>query len=344
MRHAAITGWGMAVPERILSNADLERLVDTSDDWIFSRTGIRERRIVGPEDSSTSLGVAASRAALAQAKLTAHDLDLIITATYTPDHFLASQATLIQAELGGNAAAFDLGAACAGFVYALATGTQFIRGGMYQRILIVGVDTQTRFVDYTDRGTCVLFVDGAGAVILEATDEPRGMLSSVLGADGGGFRHLYVPGWELPAETDVAPDPVLGPRPVLRQRPPMLMNGTEVFRFAVKVMGDAAAEAVQRAGLSFQDVDMLIPHQANQRIIEAAARRLDLPRDRVWINLDRYGNTSAASIPMALCEAVDAGKLQDGDNLVLVAFGGGLSWAAGVVRWGTAGICRATPE
>ena len=342
MRHAAITGWGMAVPDRILSNADLERLVDTSDDWIYSRTGIRERRIVGAGDSTTSLGVAASRQALQQAGLTAADVDLIITATYTPDHFLASQATLIQAELGGNAAAFDLGAACAGFVYALATGTQFIRGGMYRRILIVGVDTQTRFVDYTDRGTCVLFGDGGGAVVLEATDESRGMLSSVLGADGAGFGHLYVPGWEEPVESAAA-DPVLGPRPTLRPRPPMLMNGKEVFRFAVKVMGDAAAEAVERAGLSFQDVDMLVPHQANQRIIEAAARRLDLPRDRVWINLDRYGNTSAASIPMALCEAVEAGKLKDGDNVVLVAFGGGLSWAAGLVRWGDAGVCRDRP-
>ncbi|MGI8644406.1 MAG: beta-ketoacyl-ACP synthase III [Thermomicrobiales bacterium] len=345
MRHAAITGWGMAVPDTVLSNADLERLVDTSDEWIYSRTGIRERRIIGPGDSSTSLGVAASRGALQQAGITAQDLDLIITATYTPDHFLASQATLIQAELGGNAAAFDLGAACAGFVYALATGTQFVRGGMYRRILIVGVDTQTRFVDYTDRGTCVLFGDGAGAVVLEATDQPRGMLSSVLGADGAGFEHLYVPGWEGPleAETETAPDPVLGPRPTLRQRPPMLMHGNEVFRFAVRVMGDAAAEAVQRAGLSFQDVDMLIPHQANQRIIEAAARRLDLPRERVWINLDRYGNTSAASIPIALYEAVEAGKLKDGDNVVFVAFGGGLSWAAGLIRWGDAGVCRDEP-
>ncbi|HEV2108982.1 MAG TPA: beta-ketoacyl-ACP synthase III [Thermomicrobiales bacterium] len=340
MRHAAITGWGMAVPNRVLSNADLERLVDTSDEWIVSRTGIRERRIISPEDSSTSLGVAAARQALQRAELSASDVDLIITATYTPDHFLVSQASLIQAELGGKAGAFDLGAACAGFVYAMATGTQFIRGGMHQRVLVIGVDTQTRFIDYTDRATCVLFGDGAGAVVLEATSEPRGMLSSVLGADGAGYRHLYVPGWEQPSEHVPAADASLGPRPRLANYPAMQMNGNEVFRFAVRVMGDAAAEAVERAGLSFQDVDMLIPHQANQRIIEAAARRLKLPLAKVWINLDRYGNTSAASIPMALCEAVDAGKVDEGDNIVFVAFGGGLSWASGLVRWGDAGVCR----
>jgi 3-oxoacyl-[acyl-carrier-protein] synthase-3 len=340
MRHAAITGWGMAVPDRVLSNADLERLVDTSDEWIVSRTGIRERRIIGPGDSSTSLGAAAARQALDRAGLTANDVDLIITATYTPDHFLTSQASLIQAELGGRAGAFDLGAACSGFVYAVATGTQFIRGGLHERVLIIGVDTQTRFIDYTDRGTCVLFGDGAGAVVLEATTEERGMLSSVLGGDGSGYRHLYIPGWQQPEEDEMTAESLLGPRPLLSKVPSMRMNGNEVFRFAVRVMGDAAVEAVEGAGLSFEDVDMLIPHQANQRIIEAAARRLKLPLAKVWINLDRYGNTSAASIPMALCEAVDAGKVSEGDNIVFVAFGAGLSWASGLVRWGDAGVCR----
>ncbi len=332
MRHAAITGWGMAVPERVLTNADLERMVDTSDEWIVSRTGIKERRVVGPNDSTTSLSVAAARQALDRAGVAADELDLIVVATCTPDQFLVSQACLVQAELGGSAGAFDLGAACSGFVYALAVASQFVQTGCYDRVLVIGADTLTRFVDYTDRTTCILFGDGAGAVVLEATDEPRGLLSTVLGADGAGNKHLYIPGWGafVPESAELFPE----------YRPYLQMNGQEVFRFAVRVMGDAAAEAVDRAGLSFGEVDMLIPHQANQRIIDAAARRLDLPREKVWVNLDRYGNTSAASIPIALCEAEAEGGLREGDNLVLVAFGGGLAWAAGVVRWGTAGVCR----
>ena len=361
-RNAAITGWGMAVPDRVLTNADLERLVDTSDEWIVSRTGIRERRVVGPGDSSTSLAVAASRQALAEARLTPGDIDLILCATYTPDQFLVSQACLVQAELGGTAAAFDLGAACSGFVYALATGAQFVQTGFHRRVLVIGVYTQTRFVDYTDRATCILFGDGAGAVVLEAADGEVGLLSAVLGADGTGQGHLYVPGWDH-AEPDAIESTTLaataeGPfrtngtaavaavaapfsattRPTLPSRPVMRMSGNEVFRFAVRVMGEAAAEAVEKAGLSFADIDMLIPHQANLRIIDAAARQLTLPREKVWVNVDRYGNTSSASIPIALCEAVAAGGVADGDNLVLVAFGGGLSWAAAVVRWGTAGV------
>ena len=332
MRHAAITGWGMAIPDRVLTNADLERLVETTDEWIVSRTGIKERRVVGANDSTTSLSVAAARQALEKADLTADDIDLIIVGTCTPDQFLVSQACLVQAEIGGNAGAFDLGAACSGFVYALVTGSQFIQSGLYDRVLVIGVDTLTRFVDYSDRSTCVLFGDGAGAVVLEATDQKRGLLSSVLGADGVGHKHLYVPGWGslVPESAELFPE----------YRPYLQMNGREVFKFAVRVMGDAAAEAVERAGLTLDDVDMFIPHQANSRIIDAAAKRLDLPQDRIWTNLDRYGNTSAASVPIALFEAIDAGKIEDGDNLVFVAFGGGLSWAAGVVRWGTAGVCR----
>jgi 3-oxoacyl-[acyl-carrier-protein] synthase-3 len=332
MRSAAITGWGMAVPERVMTNADLERMVETSDEWIVSRTGIKERRIVGPDDTTTSLATDAAKRALARAGVSAADIDLIIVGTCTPDQFLVSQACLVQAEIGGNAAAFDLSAACSGFVYALATGTQFIQTGLYDRVLVIGVDTLTRFVDYTDRTTCILFGDGAGAVVIEASAEPRGLLSTVLGADGAGHKHLYIPGWGalVPESAGLFPE----------YRPYLKMNGNEVFRFAVRVMGDAAVEAVEKAGLSFADVDMLIPHQANMRIIDAAARRLTLPREKVWVNLDRYGNTSAASIPIALCEAEAAGKLHEGDNVVFVAFGGGLAWAAGVVRWGTDGICR----
>ena len=334
MHYAAITGWGKSVPEKVLTNADLERLVETNDEWIVSRTGIRERRIVGPSDSTTSLGAAAARQALEKAGLAAEDLDLIIVATCTPDQFLVSQACLIQAEIGGNAGAFDLGAACSGFVYALSTATQFVQAGTYERVLVVGVDTLTRFVDYSDRSTCILFGDGAGAVVVERTPEERGLLSTVLGADGAGYGHLFIPGWGgyVPETAGIFPE----------YRPYLQMNGNEVFRFAVRVMGDAAVEAVGKAGLSFADIDMLIPHQANARIIDAAARRLDLDRDKVWVNLDRYGNTSAASIPIALCEAQEAGKLTEGDNVVFVAFGGGLAWAAGVVRWGVAGVPRPT--
>ncbi len=330
MRHAAITGWGMAVPEGRLTNADLERMVDTSDEWIVSRTGIRERRVVGPGDSTTSLSVTAARRALARAGLRPDEIDLIVVATCTPDQLLGSQASLVQAELGGTAGAFDLGAACSGFVYALAVGSQFVQSGLLERVLVIGADTLTRFLDYTDRTTCILFGDGAGAVVVEATDQPRGLLSTVLGADGSGFHHLFIPGWDDPRSRS-AGQPA-GARPFLR------MNGPEVFRFAVRVMGEAAAEAIARAGLSVADVDMLIPHQANVRIIDAAARRLALPREKVWVNIDRYGNTSAASIPIALVEAEEAGRLGEGDDLVLVAFGGGLSWAAGVLRWGVAGV------
>lgn len=332
MRYAAITGWGMAVPERVLTNADLEKMVDTSDEWIVSRTGIRERRVVGPNDSTTSLGAAAARQALDRAGLTADQIDLIVVATCTPDQFLVSEACLIQAEIGGNAGALDVGAACSGFVYAFSQGSVYIQAGQAQRVLVIGVDTLTRFVDWTDRSTCILFGDGAGAVVLEATDEPMGLLSTVLGADGQGHKHLYIPGWGalVPESAELFPE----------YRPYLQMNGKEVFRFAVRAMGDAAAEAVKRAGLTFADINVLIPHQANSRIIDAAADRLDLPKEKVIVNLDRYGNTSAASIPIALFEAEAAGRLHEGDNMVLVAFGGGLAWAAGVVRWGTAGVKR----
>jgi len=330
MPYAAVTGWGKATPERVLTNHDLEAMVDTTDEWIVSRTGIRERHIVGQNDTTTSLATAAARAALAKAGRTAEEVDLIVVGTATPDDFLVSQACLVQAELGGNAGAFDVGAACAGFVTALSVGSQFVNAGVYKRVLVIGVDTLTRYVDYTDRSTCVLFGDGAGAVVIEATDEPRGLLSTVLGADGEGHKHLYVPGWGglVPESADLFPE----------YRPYLQMNGKEVFRFAVQVMGDAAVEAVEKVGLTFDDIEMLIPHQANLRIIDAAARRLDLPRERVWVNLDRYGNTSAASVPIALCEAADAGALSEGMNLVVVAFGAGLAWAAGVIRWGTAGV------
>ncbi len=324
---AAITGWGHAVPERVLTNAELEAMVDTNDEWIVSRTGIRERRIAGPDETTSTLGTLAARDALAVAGLDAAQLDLIIVATASPDHFFPSTACLVQHALGvTRIPAFDLSAACSGFVYALGTATQFIRAGMYRRVLVIGAETLSRFVDYTDRRTCILFGDGAGAVVLEATTAPRGVLSLTLGADGSGGPLLGVPGLGAAKPASAA---VLAAGEQYIQ-----MAGAEVFKFAVRVMGDAAVEATAQAGMTWRDIDYLVPHQANLRIIDAAARRLELPRDRVWTNIDRYGNTSAASIPISLSEMAGRGMLHDGQNLLLVAFGGGLTWAGAVVRWG----------
>ncbi|MDQ6908738.1 MAG: ketoacyl-ACP synthase III, partial [Chloroflexota bacterium] len=266
------------------------------------------------------------RKALAVANLDPTDLDLIIVATATPDYFFPSTACIVQKLLGvTRIPAFDIGAACSGFIYALGTATQFIRTGVYSRILVIGAETITRLTDYTDRRTCILFGDGGGAVVLEASDQPRGLLSMTLGADGGG--------------ADLLKAPAVGTLPVTqemidRNEQYIAMEGSEVFKFAVRTMGDAAIEAIARAGMHFREIDMLIPHQANLRIIEAIAKRLDLPRDKVWVNIEKYGNTSAATIPISLSEAANQGLLHEGTNLLLVAFGGGLTWGASVIRWG----------
>ncbi len=332
MPRAAITGWGMYVPERVLSNDDLSHMVDTTDEWIVSRTGIRERRIAGARDTVTSASVAAARLACEKANLDPVELDLIVVGTFTADQYMPSIACQVQEQIGARfAAAFDLNAACSGFVYALATASQFIESGLYQRILVIGTDINSRFLDYTDRGTCVLFGDGSGAVVLEASDGDEGVLSIALGADGSAGHHLTLGDPQTLAELN-------GSRTM--DRPFMKMNGPEVYRFAVKVMGEVAAEAIAKAGLTFDDVDLLVPHQANLRIIDAAAKRLELPRDRVWVNVHNYGNTSSASVPIGLVEAFEAGAIRDGMNVVVVAFGGGLTWAAGVVRWGATGVAR----
>jgi len=326
-RYAAIIGWGHYVPEHVLTNADLEQMVETNNEWIMSRTGIRERRVAAPDETTATLGASAARKALAVAHLDPSDLDLIMVATATPDYFFPSTACVVQSLLGvTRIPAFDIGAACSGFIYALATATQFIRTGVYSRILVIGAETLTRLTDYTDRRTCVLFGDGAGAVVLEATDQRRGLLSLTLGADGSGGDLLRAPGggFTLPVTQEI----------IDRRAQYITMEGSEVFKFAVRTMGDAAIEAIARAGMHFREIDMLIPHQANLRIIEATAKRLDLPRDRVWVNIDRYGNTSAATIPISISEASDRGLLHEGANLLLVAFGGGLTWGASVIRWG----------
>ena len=325
LRYAAIAGTGMYVPERVVTNDELSTMVDTSDEWIRSRTGIAERRIATATETSVSMAVAAARNACRQAGVDPADLDLIIVATYTPDQHMPSVASLVQNELGArHAGAFDLNAACSGFVYALSVGTQFVRAGGAEKVLVVGADFVSRFLDFTDRGTCVLFGDGAGAAVLTPSDEPAGLLSSELGSDGSLGHHLTLGGPERYVGLN-------GSNSV--ERAFMKMNGREVYRFAVKVMGEAAVNAIHKAGLTYDDVDLFIPHQANLRIIDAAAKRLELPREKVWVNVDRYGNTSNASVPICLVEAEQAGVLRDGMNVVLVGFGGGLTWAAGVVRW-----------
>lgn len=324
----------MYVPEQVLTNVDLERMVDTSDEWITSRTGIKERRLATADDTTVSMALAAARQAIDVAGVTPDQIDLIVFATDSPDKLMPATGSLLQHALGARrAGAFDLDAACSGFVYALSVGSQFIRAGVYDTVLVVGADALTRFIDFTDRGTCILFGDGAGAVVLQASSADEGVLSTVLGSDGSGAEHLYIDGFgntrQMNGKSEMLPRPV------------MKMNGGEVFRFAVKVIGEASVEAIDKAGLTISDIDLLIPHQANQRIIDAAARRLELPRERVWSNLDRYGNTSAASIPMCIAEAAQSGALQPGMNVVLVAFGAGLSWAANVVRWGSEGVSNA---
>lgn len=321
-----ILGIGKYVPERRLTNKDLEQMVDTNDEWIVTRTGIRERRIADPAQATSDLAYEASLAALRSAGLTAEQIDLIIVATITPDMFFPSTACLLQERLGAKqAAAFDLSAACSGFIYGLATATSFIKSGMYRRILVIGAETLSRITDYTDRNTCILFGDGAGAVVVGEVPEGRGFRSFELGADGGGGELLRICGGgsRLPSSEQSVAD----------RKHFLEMNGRDVFKFAVRVMGSSAEEALAKAGLGKDDIDLLVPHQANIRIVKSALERLGLPEDKAIVNLDRFGNVSAASIPLALAEAVETGRVKEGDRIVLVGFGGGLTWGASVLVW-----------
>ena len=324
--HVGILGTGSYVPEKVLTNADLEKMVDTSDEWIVTRTGIRERRIAAPDQAASDLAYEAAQKALCSAGLRGEDLDLIIVATVTPDSFFPSTANILQDRLGARrAAAFDLAAACSGFLYGVVTASQFVRTGAYRYILVVGVDTLSKITNYEDRNTCVLFGDGAGAVIIGPVPEGYGLLSFELGSDGSGAPLLNMPagGSRMPASIET----------VQKKLHTIHMSGQDVFKFAVRIMQTASMNVIEKAGLSPSDIDFLIPHQANYRIIEAAMRRLQLDESRVVINLDRYGNMSSASIPVALDEALQQGRIKDGDRLVLVGFGGGLTWGAAVVRW-----------
>jgi len=321
-----IIGTGKYVPERILSNKELEAMVETNDEWIVTRTGIKERRLASAEEATSDLALHASRDAIAAAGLTAEDIDLIIVATITPDMFFPSTACLLQDKLGAKkAAAFDLSAACSGFIYGLATGSSMIASGMYKHVLVVGAETLSRITDYTDRNTCILFGDGAGAVVLGPVEEGRGFQSFVLGADGSGGDLLKVNGGgsRVPASEES----------IQSKQHFIHMAGNDVFKFAVRIMGSVAEEALQKAGLVKEDIDLLIPHQANIRIIQSALNRLSLSEDKAMINLDKYGNMSSASIPVALAEAVEQGRVSEGEHLVLVGFGGGLTWGASVLVW-----------
>jgi 3-oxoacyl-[acyl-carrier-protein] synthase-3 len=322
-----ITGWGRCLPPAVLSNADLETLTDTSDEWIVTRTGIRERRISHGEVSD--MAAVAGRQALAAAGVAPDQVDLVIVATCTPDRLVPSAAALAQQKIGAvGSGAMDLNAACSGFLYGLAVADQMVRSGVMRRVLLIGAEKLHYFLDFTERTTSVLFGDGAGAVLVEAAEEEGGgLLAFELGADGTAAEILCIPG----SGTEGSPG--------ASHRPRVQMEGPTVFRRAVEAMGDASLRVLEKAGLGLGDVDLLIPHQANLRIIEATARRLGLDPARVVVNLDAYGNTSAASIPIALAEALEQGRVRPGALLVLTAFGGGLTWAAAAYRWGS----RVTP-
>ncbi|KQL36210.1 3-oxoacyl-ACP synthase [Bacillus sp. FJAT-25509] len=309
--NAGILGIGSYVPEKKLTNYDLEQMMDTSDEWIVSRTGIKERRIASDEQDTSDLAYEAAVEALKDANVKAEELDLILVGTVTPDKSFPSVACVIQEKLGAkNAAAMDISAACAGFIYGVVTAAQFVNTGTYSRILVIGAEKLTKIVNWEDRNTAVLFGDGAGAAVIGPVSEGRGILSYELGADGTGGKHLYKGGDHL------------------------IMNGREVFKFAVRQMGDSCESVLKLAGLTKEEVDFLIPHQANTRIMDAARERLQLPKEKMSVIIDRHGNTSSSSIPIALVEEYKKGNVKEDDVLVLVGFGGGLTWGAIALRFG----------
>jgi 3-oxoacyl-[acyl-carrier-protein] synthase-3 len=324
--NAVITGWGMYAPSRVMTNDDLTRLVDTSDEWIVSRTGIRERRIAADDETTTTLSVHAARDALAVAGVDPGEVDLVIVGTCSPDYPLPATAVLVATELGATrAAGFDLQAACSGFLFALATGSSFIRSGMARNVLVIGVEVLSRFINWQDRNTCVLFGDGAGAVLLSASDQTGGLLGADLFSDGTGCEGIIVPagGSAQPASAES----------VAAKQHFIQMLGREVYKYATRQLVDSAVNALRDAGLTVDDIDQFVFHQANLRIIESVQERLAIPAEKLFINIEKYGNTSAASVPMALVEAVAAGRIQPGDRVLMVAFGAGYTAGAAVVEW-----------
>ena len=308
--NVGILGIGRYVPEKVVTNHDLEKIMETSDEWIRTRTGIAERRIADDTIDTSYMAVEASKKALEDAGISGEDIDLILVATVTPDRAFPAVACVIQEAIGAkHAAAMDLSAACAGFMYGMITAQQFIQTGTYKNILVVGSDKLSKIVDWNDRNTAVLFGDGAGAIVMGAVSEGKGVLSFELGADGSGGKHLY-------------------------QDEYVMMNGREVFKFAVRQLGDSCLRVLDKAGLTKEDVDFLVPHQANIRIMESARERLNLPQEKMSMTIEKFGNTSASSIPIAMVEELQNGRIQDGDLIILVGFGGGLTWGAVALRWG----------
>ncbi|GLQ45511.1 3-oxoacyl-[acyl-carrier-protein] synthase 3 [Dyella lipolytica] len=320
--YSRIMATGSALPERVLTNADLEKFVDTSDEWIHSRTGIRQRHVAAEGETTGDLATLAAQRALDAAGVKASELDLIILGTTTPDIIFPSTACLVQHRLGANGcAAFDVNAACSGFVYALGVADKFIRSGQSKKVLVIGAETLTRMIDWTERETCVLFGDGAGAVVLEASDEP-GIYATCLHADGGHKELLYNP---VGVSVGFKDEPNHGVR--------IRMSGREVFKVAVKTLDSLVEETLKAAGMDASQLDWLIPHQANLRIIEATAKRLNMPMDQVIVTVDKHANTSSGSVPLALDSAVRSGKVKRGQNLLLEAFGGGFTWASALLRY-----------
>ncbi|WP_433748901.1 beta-ketoacyl-ACP synthase III [Falsibacillus pallidus] len=309
--NAGIIGIGRYNPEKVVTNADLEKIMDTSDEWIRTRTGIEERRLAGDDMDTSDLAYEAAKNAIKNAEIDPEDIDLILVATVTPDTPFPSVATMLQERLGAKkAAAMDISAACAGFMYGIVTAKQFIETNTYKHVLVIGVEKLSKITDWDDRNTAVLFGDGAGAAIVGPVSEGRGILSFELGADGSGGKHLFQNGKYI------------------------YMNGREVFKFAVRQMGESCINVIEKAGLKKEDVDFLIPHQANIRIMEASRQRLELPEEKMSKTVHKYGNTSAASIPISLVEELEAGKVKDDDVIVMVGFGGGLTWGAIAIKWG----------
>ncbi len=325
MRRATITGWGKHLPPNVMTNKDLEEIVDTTDEWIQKRTGIKKRRIADEDTATSDLAIEASKKALDKADLDPEELDLIIVSTVTPDMAFPATACIVQDKIGANnAAAFDLEAGCSGFVYGLSVGAQFIESGLYDNVLVIGAETLSKITDWEDRNTCVLFGDGAGAAVLQATDK-GGFLAFDLGSDGSGAGALYMEagGSAKPASLET----------VKNKQHYIRMEGNPVFKFAVKTMKRASLDVLDKANLTTDDINLLIPHQANTRIIKSARRRLKLDEDEVYVNLPELGNTSSASVAIAMAEARENGKIKNGDNLLLVAFGAGLTWAAAAIEW-----------
>ena len=326
--NAKITATAHNTPEKIMTNHDLEKLVDTSDEWIRSRTGITQRHVVGENEASSDISTRIAETLLEKRGISADEIDVIIVGTVTPDYFTPSTAALVQKNIGAsNAWGFDLSAACSGYIYGLETGATFIRSGQYNKVMVIGVDTMTSILDFKDRDTCVIFGDGGGGVILEPTQNDTGILDSILHMDGNGGEYLIVPGGgsRIPATVES----VKSRQHFIKQ------DGKTVYKFAIRGMADVSEEILSRNNLSGEDIALFIPHQANKRIIDAAAERCGISSEKVLINIDRYGNTTAGTIPIAMNEAVENNQIKDGDYILLASFGAGFTWGSILIKWET---------